>query len=65
MGIGGQNLGEEIGHVILGGDKDEAHDFVGDLLSQPRHFDAEVAVPPCDNMVVDHCNTCLVVLEQL
>ena len=65
MSIRGQNLREDICHVVARGDKDEPHDLVRNLLAKPSHFDAEMAVAATNHMIIDHGDARLVVLEQL
>ena len=63
MRVGRQDLCKQIGNVVSGGNKDEAHNFVCNLLSQPRHLDTEVSVAARDDMVIDHGYTGLVIFE--
>ena len=65
MRVGRQDLCKQIGNVVSGGNKDEAHNFVCNLLSQSHHLDTEVSVAACDNMIVHHCHTGLVIFEEL
>ena len=64
MGVQGQDLGENIGDIVAGGNKLKFDELVGYLLAQPGHFDAEMAVAPGNNMIVDHGDACLVVLVE-
>ena len=64
MDVRGQDLGEDISDVVPRGHEDKAHHLGRQLLTEPRHLDAEVAVPASDDMVVHHCHTCLVVLVE-
>ena len=63
MCVGRQNLCEQISDVVLGVNKDEAHNFVCNLLSQSRHLDTEVSVAARDDMIIDHGYTGLVIFE--
>ena len=62
MGLRRQDFREDIGNIVFGGDKDELHDIIGDLLAKPRHFNAEVAVAAGDHVVADHRNAGLIIL---
>ena len=64
MKFGGENLREYISHVVAGSDELEGHNLVGDLLAQPRHFDAEVPVASADDVVPYHRDARLIVLEE-
>ena len=62
MWIDRQDFCEDIVDVVAVRDEDEGHDFVGDLFTQPRHFDTEVSVSSCDHMVGHHGHAGLIVL---
>ena len=63
MGIGGKDLGEDVGKIVPGGHKDKAHDFSTHLLTEPRHLDTKVSVAARDHVVVNHCDAGLVIFE--
>ena len=65
MGSKGEDLCEDIGDVVAARDEHERDDLVCDLFAQPRHLDTEVSVAACDNMIVHHRHTDLVIFEEL
>ena len=58
-----QDFSEHVGQIVFGSDVAKHDDLVRDLLVQPRHFNAEVAVAASYHMVVDHGDTSLVVFK--
>ena len=53
----GQNLRHHIRNVVAGGHELETDELISNLLAQPRHLYAEVAVAAGDHMVADHRDT--------
>ena len=57
----GEDFGEDIGNIVLGGYEPKLHDAVLNLLTKPRHFEAEVAVATRDGVIAYHSDTRLIV----
>ena len=63
MGIGGKDLGEDVGKIVPRCHEDKAHDFSANLLTEPRHLDTKVSVAACNHVIVNHRDASLIIFE--
>ena len=64
MELSRQDLRKDVGHVVSRSDKLEANDPILNLLSKPNHFNTEMSVSSGDDMIANHGDASLIVLEK-
>ena len=65
MSIGGKDFYKDVGEVVVRSHKGKTNHFPDNLFTETDHLNTEVVITTCDDVVVNHRHTGLVVLEQL